>query len=168
VNILVALSAAVTTFFSGSREAQRLLFANTQFGNLTPHLNAYFDTTVGPKRSKESYEQVFICCAQRLTQVYFARQLMQIALFLGVADRSEIMFVTDVFEEGKAAEEAGELSHCLLSAHLSLCTRIHTCLTVKDTDGVMFSGCQVALSVREGNAPLPQHSFSEIMSFDQL
>jgi methionine salvage enolase-phosphatase E1 len=165
VNILVALSAAVTTFFSGSREAQRLLFATTQFGNLTPHLSAYFDTTVGPKRSKESYEQVFICYAQRLTQVYFARQLMQIALFLGVVCMSEIMFVTSVFEEGKAAEEAGELSHCLLSAHLS---RIHTCLTVKDTDGVMFSGCQVALSVREGNAPLPQHSFSEIMSFDQL
>ena len=40
----------VAIFSSGSVLAQRLLFAHTAEGDLTPLIEAYFDTTTGPKR----------------------------------------------------------------------------------------------------------------------
>jgi enolase-phosphatase E1 len=54
-------------FSSGSVEAQRVLFAHTTFGDLTEHLEAYFDTTTGPKREARSYlriaQQLNVPCA---------------------------------------------------------------------------------------------------------
>lgn len=37
----------VYIYSSGSREAQRLLFANTLYGDLRKYLSGFFDTTVG-------------------------------------------------------------------------------------------------------------------------
>lgn len=48
----------VRIFSSGSELAQRLLFANTEVGDLTPFLGGYFDTNIGPKTDDESYRQI--------------------------------------------------------------------------------------------------------------
>lgn len=44
-------AAGVKTYIysSGSRSAQRDLFAHTQAGDLRPYLSGFFDTTSGPK-----------------------------------------------------------------------------------------------------------------------
>jgi enolase-phosphatase E1 len=42
-------------FSSGSRLAQKLLFAHTEFGDLTGFIDYYFDTTIGPKTRVQSY-----------------------------------------------------------------------------------------------------------------
>lgn len=75
-------------YSSGSREAQRLLFEHTEAaGDLRRYLNCYFDTSVGGKREVESYRQI--------------------ASSLGVSGLYEVLFLTDVVEEGLAAREAG-------------------------------------------------------------
>jgi enolase-phosphatase E1 len=48
----------VRIFSSGSALAQRLLFANTEDGDLTRFLGGYFDTNIGPKTDPKSYRQI--------------------------------------------------------------------------------------------------------------
>ncbi len=45
-------------YSSGSVAAQKLLFAHTAFGDLTPLFSGYFDTTTGPKLEGRSYEKI--------------------------------------------------------------------------------------------------------------
>lgn len=45
-------------YSSGSVPAQKLLFAHTPAGDLTPLFQAYFDTRIGPKREAASYEAI--------------------------------------------------------------------------------------------------------------
>lgn len=45
-------------FSSGSVAAQRLLFAHTSAGDLTPQLSAYFDLSTGPKHEAASYARI--------------------------------------------------------------------------------------------------------------
>lgn len=82
-----ALGLKVYIYSSGSREAQRLLFAHTNAGDLRPHLSGYFDTSVGSKREAASYKDI--------------------ALSLGVDDPSDVVFLTDVHAEATAARKAG-------------------------------------------------------------
>eukprot|EP00249_Psilotum_nudum_P008080 c21030_g1_i1 orf=154-1668(+) len=77
----------VYIYSSGSREAQRLLFGNTNFGDLRKFLCGYFDTRIGNKRQACSYKEIF--------------------LSVGVDDPSDITFATDVLQEAVAAKEAG-------------------------------------------------------------
>jgi methylthioribulose 1-phosphate dehydratase/enolase-phosphatase E1 len=75
-------------YSSGSREAQRLLFGYTAMaGDVRECLNCYFDTTVGGKREEGSYREI--------------------GLSLGVDGMEEVLFLTDVVEEGMAARKAG-------------------------------------------------------------
>jgi enolase-phosphatase E1 len=76
----------VAIYSSGSELAQRLLFASTADGDLTPLLSAFFDTTVGGK--------------------LFASSYTAIARRLGVPPR-ELLFVSDVTRELDAARSAG-------------------------------------------------------------
>jgi len=76
----------VAIFSSGSVLAQRLLFAHTREGDLTPLLHGYFDTTTGPKREAGSYRRI--------------------AEALRVAPAS-VRFVSDVPAELDAARTAG-------------------------------------------------------------
>jgi enolase-phosphatase E1 len=48
----------IAIYSSGSIRAQQLLFANTQAGDLTPSLSAYFDTTTGFKTEADSYRRI--------------------------------------------------------------------------------------------------------------
>ena len=45
-------------YSSGSVEAQRVLFANSDQGDLSPLFDGYFDTTTGPKREPASYAAI--------------------------------------------------------------------------------------------------------------
>ena len=81
-----ASGADVAIYSSGSELAQRLLFQSTPHGDLTPHLKAFFDTAVGAKVDEASYARI--------------------ATALGRAP-GEILFVSDVMLELKAAREAG-------------------------------------------------------------
>jgi len=76
----------VAIYSSGSRAAQKLLFAHTTAGDLTPWISAYFDTTSGGKRETTSYHTI-------------ARQL-------GVPE-SSVLFLSDIPEELAAAASAG-------------------------------------------------------------
>jgi len=76
----------VRIFSSGSVLAQKLLFANTQAGDLTGSLNGYFDTNIGPKTSAESYRRI-------AAEFHLAA--------------SEALFVSDVVKELDAASSAG-------------------------------------------------------------
>ncbi len=73
-------------YSSGSVQAQRLLFAHTPAGDLTPLFSGYFDTTIGSKREADSYRRI--------------------AEALGL-DPSEILFLSDMPAELDAARTAG-------------------------------------------------------------
>lgn len=49
----------ICIYSSGSIEAQKLLFANSEFGDLTKFISGYFDTTnAGPKQEVQSYQNI--------------------------------------------------------------------------------------------------------------
>jgi len=73
-------------FSSGSVLAQKLLFRHSTAGDLTPLIDAYFDTTTGPKQDPESYGRV--------------AQALRLA-------PGEIVFLSDVVAELDAARRAG-------------------------------------------------------------
>ena len=76
----------LAVYSSGSVAAQKLLFAHTDAGDLTPLFRGFFDTEVGHKRDADSYRLI----ADRL-------------------DRSvgDIVFLSDVVAELDAARAAG-------------------------------------------------------------
>ncbi|XP_059282302.1 probable bifunctional methylthioribulose-1-phosphate dehydratase/enolase-phosphatase E1 1 [Lycium ferocissimum] len=82
-----ALGIKVYIYSSGSRLAQRLLFGHTKHGDLRKYLYGFFDTTVGNKRETKSYAEI--------------------TASLGVDNPSEILFLTDVYQEATAAKAAG-------------------------------------------------------------
>jgi enolase-phosphatase E1 len=73
-------------YSSGSIEAQRVLFANSVHGDLTPLFSGNFDTTIGSKRAAASYALI--------------------ADAIGVAPR-DVAFLSDVDAELDAARRAG-------------------------------------------------------------
>jgi enolase-phosphatase E1 len=76
----------VRIYSSGSIQAQKLFFGHTVAGNLLDRLSGFYDTTTGPKQEAESYRKIaaeFPC------------------------EPSEILFISDVVEELKAAKIAG-------------------------------------------------------------
>jgi 2,3-diketo-5-methylthio-1-phosphopentane phosphatase/methylthioribulose-1-phosphate dehydratase len=86
-----ARGAHLAVFSSGSVRAQRLLFERSDFGDLTPYLSAYFDTTTGPKREGRSYELI-------------VASLVASGLAAGAA---QVLFLSDIAEELDAARAAG-------------------------------------------------------------
>lgn len=106
----------VYIYSSGSRLAQRLIFGNTNYGDLRKYLCGFFDTTIGNKKETQSY--------------------FEISQSVGVDSPSEVLFLTDVYQEAVAAKSAG---------------------------------LDVIISVRPGNAPLPEnHGFKTIKSFSEI
>ena len=76
----------LAVYSSGSIPAQKLLFAHTTAGDLTPLFSGFFDTEVGHKRDPDSYR-----------------------LIADTLDRSpgDIVFLSDVVAELDAARDAG-------------------------------------------------------------
>jgi enolase-phosphatase E1 len=81
-----AAGASVYIYSSGSVLAQRLIFQSLPQGDLTPLLDGYFDTEIGPKREASSYALI----AERIG--------------LHPAD---ILFLSDIVPEIEAARFAG-------------------------------------------------------------
>ena len=81
-----AAGVALYVFSSGSVAAQKLLFAHSDAGDLTPLFSGYFDTMTGPKREAASYAKI--------------------AAAIGIAP-SEVLFLSDIAEEIAAARAAG-------------------------------------------------------------
>ena len=73
-------------YSSGSVYAQKLLFAHTEYGDLTPYFSGYFDTHIGGKKDRESYNKI-------------AKQL-------GIP-ADQLLFLSDIKEELDAAKAAG-------------------------------------------------------------
>jgi enolase-phosphatase E1 len=73
-------------FSSGSVQAQKLLFAYSDFGDLTPWFSGYFDTNTGAKRESAAYAAI-------------ARKI-------GLPPDA-ILYLSDIREELDAAREAG-------------------------------------------------------------
>lgn len=73
-------------YSSGSVQAQKLLFGNTEYGDLTPLLSGYFDTHIGHKREADSYRKI-------------AAEIGQ--------SPGQILFLSDVTAELAAAQAAG-------------------------------------------------------------
>lgn len=81
-----AAGLALYVFSSGSVQAQKLLFAHTAYGDLTPLFNGYFDTRIGAKREETAYRDI--------------------AGEIGVAP-ARILFLSDIREELDAARATG-------------------------------------------------------------
>jgi len=79
-------SVSINIFSSGSVLAQKLLFAHTNFGDLSGFIDGYFDTRVGKKTEPLSYQKI----AEKLG-----------------FHPNEIYFVSDVVLELEAARVAG-------------------------------------------------------------
>lgn len=73
-------------YSSGSVQAQKLLFAHTAYGDLTPLFSAYFDTHIGGKKEAESYRRI--------------------AAQIGLS-AERILFLSDIKDELDAARQAG-------------------------------------------------------------
>jgi enolase-phosphatase E1 len=80
------LGLPLAVYSSGSVPAQKLFFAHTDAGDLSPLFEAWFDTEVGHKREAGSYREI----AKRLQR-----------------EPCTILFLSDVVEELDAAREAG-------------------------------------------------------------
>ena len=81
-----AAAKTIAIFSSGSVLAQQMLFRTTTLGDLTPCIDGFFDTAVGPKTSPDSYRR--IADALRCTA-------------------GHILFISDTAQELEAARDAG-------------------------------------------------------------
>ncbi len=102
-------------YSSGSVEAQRLLFAHTPYGDMTPLFSGYFDTRTGHKREAASYR----------------------AIAIEMADAPEsILFLSDIVEELDAAYTAGWHTRWVVRAGEHPAHPPHG--LVRDFDGIGF------------------------------
>ncbi len=79
-------SLSLYIYSSGSVYAQKLLFAHTEYGDLTPLFSGYFDTHIGGKKDRSSYLEI-------------AGQL--------AIPAHQLLFLSDIKEELDAAKTAG-------------------------------------------------------------
>jgi enolase-phosphatase E1 len=77
---------SIFIYSSGSVLAQKLIFAHTNHGDLTPLIDGYFDTAVGVKSDRQSYERI---AAEIKTEAF------------------QILFISDSLKELDAAHFAG-------------------------------------------------------------
>jgi len=102
-------------YSSGSVAAQKLFFAFSEAGDLTPLFSGYFDTETGPKRDANSYRSI--------------------AIAIGTS-ANEVLFLSDVVEELDAAQAAGMKTTLLARAPAQCPTGCaHAC--VPDFDAVV-------------------------------
>lgn len=80
-------------FSSGSVKAQKLLFGYSDFGDLTPLFDGYYDTHMGHKREPAAYQAIAAAIGE---------------------PADNILFLSDVTEELDAARSAG-MHTCLLA-----------------------------------------------------
>lgn len=107
----------LAVYSSGSVQAQKLLFAHSEAGDLTPLFSAYFDTNIGGKREVAAYQQI-------------AESLQLPA--------DQILFLSDIKEELDAAVQAGFATVWLVRDQPLLADAAHR--QVKDFAAIELSG----------------------------
>lgn len=80
------LGIKIYVYSSGSVYAQKLLFGHTEYGDLNPVFTDYFDTRIGAKTSKDSYQKIAASIA---------------------VTPEDCLFLSDIKQELDAAQEAG-------------------------------------------------------------
>lgn len=115
----------IAIFSSGSVQAQQLLFRHSTAGDLTPYLDAYFDTTTGPKSDPVSYRSVAVAFAALDTAA--GRPVATRQTFT----TNQILFISDVPAELDAAHSAGLLA--------GLCVRTGTSTSQKQIHPVLHT-----------------------------
>ena len=88
----------LAVFSSGSEYAQKLLLGHSDFGDLTPWFEAYFDTRVGAKRDTQAYHAILK--ALKMDQ-----------------EPDQVLFLSDVVEELDAAVQVGMKTYELRRDH---------------------------------------------------
>lgn len=88
---------ALYIYSSGSVQAQKLLFAHTEAGDLTGYFSGYFDTHIGGKKDSASYQNI-------ATQINLPTQ--------------HILFLSDMTEELDAARQVGFATIQLVRDHI--------------------------------------------------
>lgn len=106
----------VAIYSSGSIHAQKLIFGHSIEGDLRPYIQAYFDTTTGPK-------------VQALSYLLIARDLKIKA--------QDILFVTDHLGEAEAAKAAGMQVRVALRRRPEPIKLNHGFLTLTNFDGLL-------------------------------
>jgi enolase-phosphatase E1 len=104
-------------YSSGSVTAQKLFFAHSDTGDLTPLFSGYFDTEIGPKREAKSYTCIAIAIGR---------------------PANEILFLSDVVEELDAAAGAG-MHTTLLARAPATCAAAGAHPCVKDFDEIVVN-----------------------------
>lgn len=64
-------------YSSGSVYAQQLLFGHSDFGNMTPLFDAYYDTTIGHKQDRQSYLNIIADIKLPADQILFLSDIEQ-------------------------------------------------------------------------------------------
>jgi len=105
----------VALYSSGSVEAQKVLFRYTQSGDLTPFIEAYFDTNTGRKIDSASY--------------------IKIAAALN-AELSDVLFISDSVRELDAARDAGMTTRLSVRPGNSVIADDHGHLAIESFDGI--------------------------------
>jgi enolase-phosphatase E1 len=110
-------------YSSGSIAAQKLLFAYTDAGDLTPLIAGYFDTTTaGPKTLASSYDAIFEKSSGRRG----GRE--------EEVGKAQYLFLSDNVLEVRAALEAG----------------MRACVVVREGNAPLGEGDRLGLTVVEG------------------
>ena len=107
----------ISIFSSGSVLAQKLLFAHTEFGDVTNFIDDYFDTTIGSKTAIESYQRIAL--ALRLTP-------------------REVLFISDVVAELDAASSSGMRTLLCVRPGNSQQPSTERHQTIQDFEGVLL------------------------------
>ncbi|XP_035732694.1 enolase-phosphatase E1-like isoform X3 [Vespa mandarinia] len=79
----------IYVYSSGSVEAQKLLFGNSEQGDLLKYFSGFFDTEIGAKQECDSYKNILSKIGEK---------------------PDNVIFLTDIVREAAAAKEAGLLS----------------------------------------------------------
>lgn len=82
------LGKRIYIYSSGSELAQRLLFESTDYGDLTPLLQGFFDTRVGPKFDPRSYSEIagrVFCNPQQVLYVSDSPKELEAAQLAGMS-----------------------------------------------------------------------------------
>src|SRR5262249_36184556 len=95
---------AIGIFSSGSVLAQKLLFAHTRAGDLTPFMQAYFDTNTGAKKEAESYRRIAAELRRPPREILF---LSDVTAELDAAQTAEMQTALSV-RPGNAAQPASK------------------------------------------------------------
>ena len=109
-------------YSSGSVQAQKLLFGHTEYGDLTPLFDGYFDTRIGAKLEAASYRHI-------------AEQVQQ--------DAGDILFLSDIERELDAARSAGMQTLWLVRDTEPAANASHP--QVKDFNAIQITEGNVAL-----------------------